>query len=50
MNRPWTGLGTPAISVPMPVGTDLPLGLQLVAAPERDDLLLAAAVQVEAAL
>src|SRR5919108_72699 len=31
MNTPWTALGTPAISVPMPVGDALPLGLQLTA-------------------
>ncbi len=35
MNAPWTALGTPAISIPMPVGTALPLGLQLTA--ERGD-------------
>jgi Asp-tRNA(Asn)/Glu-tRNA(Gln) amidotransferase A subunit family amidase len=29
MNAPWTALGTPAVSIPMPVGTTLPLGLQL---------------------
>lgn len=31
MNSPWTALGTPAISIPMPVAGGLPLGLQLVA-------------------
>ena len=31
MNSPWTALGTPAISIPMPVSTGLPLGLQLTA-------------------
>jgi Asp-tRNA(Asn)/Glu-tRNA(Gln) amidotransferase A subunit family amidase len=31
MNAPWTALGTPAVSIPMPVGTALPLGLQLTA-------------------
>src|SRR5687767_2042540 len=31
MNAPWTALGTPAISIPMPVGSALPLGLQLTA-------------------
>jgi amidase len=29
MNAPWTALGTPAISIPMPVAAGLPLGLQL---------------------
>jgi Asp-tRNA(Asn)/Glu-tRNA(Gln) amidotransferase A subunit family amidase len=40
MNSPWTTLGTPAISVPMPVGPRLPLGLQLVADRGQDALLL----------
>ena len=31
MNASWTGLRTPAISIPMPVGNALPLGLQLTA-------------------
>src|SRR4029434_9722486 len=33
MNAPWTALGTPAISIPMPVPdpSALPLGLQLTA-------------------
>jgi Asp-tRNA(Asn)/Glu-tRNA(Gln) amidotransferase A subunit family amidase len=31
MNAPWTALGTPAISIPMPVRSGLPLGLQLTA-------------------
>jgi Asp-tRNA(Asn)/Glu-tRNA(Gln) amidotransferase A subunit family amidase len=46
MNTPWTALGTPAISVPMPVGDHLPLGLQLTAAPGEDALILRAAVRV----
>lgn len=46
MNAPWTGLGVPAITVPLP-GTALPLGLQLTAAADEDDLLLAAAGEVE---
>lgn len=29
MNAPWTALGTPALSMPMPVAAGLPLGLQL---------------------
>jgi Asp-tRNA(Asn)/Glu-tRNA(Gln) amidotransferase A subunit family amidase len=31
MNAPWTALGTPAISIPMPIASGLPLGLQLTA-------------------
>jgi Asp-tRNA(Asn)/Glu-tRNA(Gln) amidotransferase A subunit family amidase len=45
-NAPWTALGTPAITVPLP-GADPPLGLQITAAPGNDELLLAAAVEVE---
>jgi Asp-tRNA(Asn)/Glu-tRNA(Gln) amidotransferase A subunit family amidase len=48
-NAPWTALGGPAISVPMPVEGP-PLGLQLAAAADHDALLLATAVQVESAL
>jgi Asp-tRNA(Asn)/Glu-tRNA(Gln) amidotransferase A subunit family amidase len=41
MNAPWTGLGCPAISIPMPVPQgEMPLGLQLSAAPGGDALLL----------
>ena len=36
MNSPWTALGTPAISIPMPVGDALPLGLQLTGAWGQD--------------
>lgn len=47
MNAPWTALGTPAISIPMPVASGLPLGLQLTAAHDDDMRLLHAAVAVE---
>jgi Asp-tRNA(Asn)/Glu-tRNA(Gln) amidotransferase A subunit family amidase len=50
MNAPWTALGTPAISVPMPVGRDLPLGLQLTADRGQEARLLRAAVRVQAAM
>ncbi len=44
MNAPWTGLGCPAISIPLAVPKgSLPLGLQLTAAPGCDGLLLHAA-------
>ncbi len=46
MNAPWTALGTPAISIPMPVGRALPLGLQLTAAHGEDGLLLRTAVRI----
>ena len=46
MNRPWTALGTPAISIPLPVRSGLPLGLQLTAENGRDALLLQTAVRL----
>lgn len=46
MNAPWTALGTPAISIPMQVGSSLPLGLQLTAAPGQDARLLRTAVRL----
>ena len=50
MNAPWTALGTPAISIPMPVGRNLPLGLQLTAAHGQEARLLPAAVEVQRVL
>jgi Asp-tRNA(Asn)/Glu-tRNA(Gln) amidotransferase A subunit family amidase len=44
INAPWTGFGTPAISIPMPV-TGLPLGLQLTADRGQDARVLRAAVR-----
>jgi Asp-tRNA(Asn)/Glu-tRNA(Gln) amidotransferase A subunit family amidase len=46
MNRPWTALGTPAISIPLPVPTGLPLGLQLTAENGQDARLLQTAVRL----
>jgi Asp-tRNA(Asn)/Glu-tRNA(Gln) amidotransferase A subunit family amidase len=46
MNAPWTVLGTPAISIPMPVGDGLPLGLQLTADLGQDSRVLQAALLV----
>lgn len=47
MNAPWTALGTPAISIPMPIPSGLPLGLQLTAAPGEDARVLHAAVSLQ---
>lgn len=47
MDTPWTALGTPAISIPMPTAGGLPLGLQLTADLGQDALLLRAAVFVD---
>jgi len=46
MNAPWTALGTPAISIPIPVGDEMPLGLQLTAAHGNEALLLRTAERV----
>jgi Asp-tRNA(Asn)/Glu-tRNA(Gln) amidotransferase A subunit family amidase len=50
MNAPWTALGAPAISIPIPVSRGLPLGLQLTAAHGQDAMLLRAAVRLEQVL
>jgi Asp-tRNA(Asn)/Glu-tRNA(Gln) amidotransferase A subunit family amidase len=50
LNSPWTALGVPAISVPLPVDDGIPLGLQLAAAEGADSALLAIAAKVEASL
>jgi Asp-tRNA(Asn)/Glu-tRNA(Gln) amidotransferase A subunit family amidase len=47
MNAPWTALGTPAITIPLPVTSGLPLGLQLTAAPGRGATVLQTAVALE---
>jgi Asp-tRNA(Asn)/Glu-tRNA(Gln) amidotransferase A subunit family amidase len=49
INAPWTGLGTPAISIPLPV-TGLPLGLQLTANRGEDARVLRAAVRLHRVL
>jgi Asp-tRNA(Asn)/Glu-tRNA(Gln) amidotransferase A subunit family amidase len=46
MNAPWTALGTPAISIPMPVQHALPLGLQLTCAHGEEAMLLRTAEDV----
>ena len=45
-NAPWTALGVPAISVPLPM-KGAPLGLQITAAWGRDDALVAVAALAE---
>jgi Asp-tRNA(Asn)/Glu-tRNA(Gln) amidotransferase A subunit family amidase len=50
MNAPWTALGTPAISIPMPVQDGLPLGLQLTADHGEDARLICAAVRLQGVL
>jgi Asp-tRNA(Asn)/Glu-tRNA(Gln) amidotransferase A subunit family amidase len=47
MNAPWTALGTPAISIPMPIASGLPLGLQMTADLGEDSRLLRAAIQLQ---
>jgi len=50
MNSPWTALGTPAISIPLPVKNALPLGLQLTAEQGQDARVLRAAIRLERVL
>jgi Asp-tRNA(Asn)/Glu-tRNA(Gln) amidotransferase A subunit family amidase len=47
LNSPWTALGTPAITIPMAVGSALPLGLQLTADHGQDARVIRAAVKLE---
>lgn len=47
MDAPWTALGTPAISIPMPIATGLPRGLQLTADLGQDARVLRAAVLLD---
>jgi Asp-tRNA(Asn)/Glu-tRNA(Gln) amidotransferase A subunit family amidase len=47
MNAPWTALGTPAITIPMPVGNALPLGLQLTADRGQDARVLQTAARLQ---
>ncbi len=48
MNSPWTALGTPAISIPMPVGNAMPLGLQLTAGHGQEQRVLQTAIRLAA--
>ena len=47
MNAPWTALGTPAMSIPIPVASGLPLGLQLTADHGQDARVLRTAVRLQ---
>jgi Asp-tRNA(Asn)/Glu-tRNA(Gln) amidotransferase A subunit family amidase len=47
MNAPWTALGTPDVSIPMPMASGLPLGLQLTADLGQDARVLQAARLVQ---
>jgi Asp-tRNA(Asn)/Glu-tRNA(Gln) amidotransferase A subunit family amidase len=47
MNAPWTALGTPAVSIPMPIASGLPLGLQLTADLGQDARVLQAALLLQ---
>lgn len=46
MNAPWTSLGTPANTIPMPVPSGLPLGLQIAADHGQDSRVLTTAVRL----
>lgn len=48
MNTVWSGLGTPAITIPAGLSSKgLPLGIQLVGRPGKDESLIAAALWIE---
>jgi Asp-tRNA(Asn)/Glu-tRNA(Gln) amidotransferase A subunit family amidase len=50
MNAPWTAMGTPAISIPMPVPGKLPLGLQLTADHGEDARVIRTAMRLHTVL
>jgi Asp-tRNA(Asn)/Glu-tRNA(Gln) amidotransferase A subunit family amidase len=50
MNAPWTALGVPAISIPLPVRGGLPLGLQLTAGHGEDARVIRTAVRLQSLL
>ena len=50
MNAPWTALGTPAISIPLPVPNALPLGLQLTADHGQDARVIRTAGRLQSIL
>ena len=50
MNGPWTALGTPAVSIPIPMPSGLPLGLQLTGNHGEDARVLQTAVRLERTL
>ena len=47
INSPWTSLGTPAITVPMPGGSGLPLGIQLTAGHNQESRLIRTGIRIE---
>jgi Asp-tRNA(Asn)/Glu-tRNA(Gln) amidotransferase A subunit family amidase len=50
MNAPWTALGTPAISIPIPIRNGLPLGLQLTANQGEDARVIRTALRLHGIL
>ena len=47
-SKSWTALGLPCIALPAPINSGLPIGLQLIGGPERDNWLIQVAKKVEA--
>lgn len=47
MNGPWSAMGNPTISIPLPVGAALPLGLQLAAALGQDARVIQAGILLQ---
>ncbi|WP_173894020.1 AtzE family amidohydrolase [Uliginosibacterium sp. TH139] len=48
LTQPISFIGLPVVAVPLPTDTALPIGVQLIAAPGREDVALAAAAVLEA--
>ena len=49
MSQPISAIGLPVVTVPIRAGGDLPIGVQLIAPPWREDLAFEAAARLEAA-
>ncbi len=50
MNAPWTALGAPALTIPMPQTSGMPLGLQIASQAGQDALVLQAGIRLHRAL
>lgn len=50
MNAPWTALGTPAVTIPIPISNGLPLGLQITGDRGQDATVLRTAVRLQGIL
>jgi len=48
LTQPISFIGLPVVVVPLPTANGMPIGVQLIAAPGREDIALAAAAVLEA--